>query len=210
MTLMNETPFKTLAQVGHSETVVERSRFLGCAVPVGSLEDALEHVAAHKTEHYNARHVCYGLRIGRGAQGIDRSNDDGEPARTGGFPLWQLLDGEEVIDAVVIVVRYYGGVKLGTGGLARAYREAGRLALQEAGILTVHPEVHFPLVIPYDMHGKVEHALKDVEAVRTSDTIYSDKVTLNLAVRSAHLEEVRALLSGLLQRSPGQIGEGVG
>ena len=205
---MDETPYKTLSRAGRSEHVVDRSRFLGLAAPVGSLDEALAHVAKEKAEHYNARHVCFGLRIGRGAQGIDRSNDDGEPARTGGFPLWQLLEGQEVIDALVAVVRYYGGVKLGTGGLARAYREAGRLALLDAGVCTVHPEVSFPLEITYEVLGKVEHTLKDVETVRVLDTSFTDRVTLSLAVRRAHLGEVRGLLAGLLNRAPEEIGEG--
>ncbi|MEO1266495.1 MAG: YigZ family protein [Myxococcota bacterium] len=200
------SPYRTLAHSGHAELVVERSRFLAHAHPIASLDEATTLVDSLRSTHYDARHVCYGLRLGRGAQGIDRSNDDGEPARTGGFPLWQLLDGEEVINATLIVVRYFGGVKLGMGGLARAYREAGRLALNEAGITTRHPETTFPLDIPYDQLAKLEHTLRSIASVRIVDTQYAVAVTLHLAVRTADLDAVRHQLATLLQRDPSTLG----
>ncbi|MBH23560.1 MAG: YigZ family protein [Myxococcales bacterium] len=206
MTRTDPTPYRTLAASGDAELVVERSRFLAYAHPIASLDEAMAHVAELRREHYDARHVCYGLRLGRGAQGIDRSNDDGEPARTGGFPLWQLLDGEEVIDAALIVVRYFGGIKLGMGGLARAYRDAGRLALEDAGIVTRYPETTFALEVPYDQLAKLEHTLRGLDTVRVAETDYAAAVTLHLAVRSVALGEVRELLGGLLQRDPTTIG----
>ncbi len=195
-------PFITLAGEGESEHVVERSRFLGWALPYEDLDEALAHVAALKKEHYDARHVCYGLRIGHGAQCVDRSNDDGEPARTGGFPLWQLLDGDNVTNAMIVVVRYYGGVKLGTGGLARAYREAGRLALDSAGLKTVYTEIDLTFAVEYGVVDKLQHTLKPLESVRIAQTEYTDVVTFTLAVRKVDCEEVVDLLSQLLQRDP--------
>lgn len=198
----HDEPYETLAGEGASETVVERSRFLGFALPVDDLDRAMEWVETIRSEHYDARHVCYGLRIGRGAQGVDRSNDDGEPARTGGFPLWQLLEGAELFNALLVVVRYYGGVKLGTGGLARAYRDAGRLALEEAGTRTVHPETSLSITIEYDTTGKFEHTLGELDTVRVVNTTYAADVTYELAVRSLALESVKERLGWLLQRDP--------
>lgn len=195
-------PFTTLAGKGDSEHVVDRSRFLGWALPFEDLDEALSHVAALKKEHYDARHVCYGLRIGHGAQCIDRSNDDGEPARTGGFPLWQLLDGDEVTNAMIVVVRYYGGVKLGTGGLARAYRDAGRMALDAAGKQTIYPETEFRFDVEYSVVDKLQHTLKPLESVRIDNTEYTDVVTFTLAVRKVDVSEVAQLLGQLLQRDP--------
>lgn len=199
------SPYRTLAGEGGSEHIEKRSRFLGWARPVATLDEALEFVEQLRDEHYDARHVCFGLRVGRGAQAIDRSNDDGEPARTGGFPLWQLLEGDEIVDALLVVVRYYGGVKLGTGGLARAYRQAGRLALDDAGVVTRHPETTFSLEIPYDALGKLEHVIEESDVVRIVDTDYEAEVTLHLAARSASLNDVRNLLGGLLHREPDSI-----
>lgn len=193
-------PFKTLSAHGESELVVERSRFLGHALPVTRVSEAEDFVAQQRRLHYDARHVCFGLRVGRGAQGVDRSNDDGEPARTGGFPLWQLLDGDDVTDALVVVVRYYGGVKLGTGGLARAYRDAGRQAIAAAGIVTRHPEEALSFHIPYGEHDRVRHFLGQVEGVRVASTDYAADVRLTLAVRKLILPELRRRLAVLLQR----------
>lgn len=202
---MSDEPYITLAGRGESEHTVDRSRFLGVALPVDGLEEAMAFVDEVKSEHYDARHVCYGLRIGRGARGIDRSNDDGEPARTGGFPLWQLLEGDEIIDAMIVVTRYYGGVKLGTGGLARAYRQAGRQALDSAGLKTVYPEVELEFSVPYNMLDKLQHSLASEPAVRIADTIYAADITLTLAVRAVDEQEIRNLLGGLLQRDPGEL-----
>ncbi|MGM0555412.1 MAG: IMPACT family protein [Myxococcota bacterium] len=199
-------PYNTLADRGESELVVERSRFLGFARPVDSVDAAMEFVEALEKQHYDARHVCYGLRVGRGAQSIDRSNDDGEPARTGGFPLWQLLDGEEVTDAIIVVVRYYGGTKLGTGGLARAYRDTGRAALEDSEIVTRHPETVFDLTVPYSFVDQIEHLIDELDAARVIDTEYAAEVSFQLAVRTLSLEEVRRRLATMLQRPIDDIG----
>lgn len=198
-------PYRTLAGHGTDELLVERSRFLAHALPVRSVDQAEAFVQKLRRAHHDARHVCYGLRVGRGAQGVDRSNDDGEPARTGGFPLWQLLDGEELVDALIAVVRYFGGVKLGMGGLARAYREAGRMALEAAGAHTRYPEVELELCVPYRMLDPFHHLLGQLEGARTLEVDYTDEVTLSLAVRKIALEQVRQRLGALLQRDPSSL-----
>ncbi len=198
-------PWRTLEGVGHAEITVERSRFLAVAMPVQTDGEAEELVVSLRKEHYDARHVVYGLRIGRGAQGLDRSNDDGEPARTGGFPLWQLLDGEGVTDAVIAVVRYYGGVKLGMGGLARAYRDAGREAMNGAGIIERWPEVERELTVPYPMLDRVQHVLEPLAFLRIREVTYADRPTLHLAVRKQSVAELESRLSGLLQCHPHEV-----
>lgn len=197
-----EQPYKTLESAGESELVVERSRFIGHAIPVTDLDTALQFIQTLRAEHYNARHVCYGLRIGRGPQAIDRSNDDGEPSRTGGFPLWQLLEGEELTDALIVVVRYYGGIKLGPGGLARAYRDTGREAMQAAGIITRYPSVRMDVTIGYETVGKLEYCLEHLDGVTVADVTYAGDVTFHLDIYSIEVETVRESLSQLLQRAP--------
>lgn len=199
---MADEPYKSLGDAGESELVVERSRFMGRACPVASVDEALALVADLRREHYDARHVCFGLRVGVGARAIDRSHDDGEPARTGGFPLWQLLDGDAITDALIAVVRYYGGVKLGTGGLARAYRDTGREALQAAGVITIYPQVRLDVVVAYDTVGKLEHLLEGLIAVHVADITYAADVTFHLNVRCIALDAVRQRLALLLQRPP--------
>ena len=196
-------PYETLAGVGESELVVERSRFLGEALPVDSEEEAENYVEEVRSEHHDARHVCYGLRVGRGAQRIDRSNDDGEPPRTGGFPIWQVLDGEGVTNALCLVVRYYGGVKLGTGGLTRAYRQTAREAVDDAGIVTRYPEESLDVTLPYERHGEVEHFVETHEHARIVDTEYAGEVTMTIGVWTKIVDDFRGELGGMLGRDLG-------
>lgn len=197
-----EASYRTLSAPAEAEIIVERSRFIGYARPVRELAEAERFVAATRKQHYDARHVCFGLRIGRGPQGLDRSNDDGEPARTGGYPLWQLLDGDGVTDALLVVVRYYGGVKLGMGGLARAYRDAGRMAFEAAGAEERWPEVSRALPVAYAMLDRVQHLLPQLEGVRVERVEYAAEPTLHLAIRKVAMQNVRQRLSGLLQVAP--------
>lgn len=201
----NHDPFYVVADFGEDEYVVERSRFIGRALPMESEEEALAYVEQVKEEHYDARHVCYGFRIGRGAQTVDRCNDDGEPARTAGLPIWQILEGRELTDTLVVVIRYFGGIKLGMGGLARAYREAARRALDAAGVVERFPSAEVSLSVPYAMHGKVEHLLEQFEGVRERDTDFAADVTLHLSVYRRDLGEVTKRLASLLQCGPGEV-----
>ena len=189
--------YRTLRDAGTSEVVVERSRFLGSAIPVDDLDQALEFVRRIRAEHHAARHVCYGLRIGHDDRVIDRSNDDGEPARTGGFPLWQLLEGEAITNAVVIVVRYYGGRKLGPGGLARAYRAAGREAIEAAGAVDVWPTETLIVDVSYERVDRVQRAIELDERVTLIDAEYGASVVFTLEVRAACIDEVQAVFAEL-------------
>lgn len=193
-------PYNTLGEVGTSELVVDRSEFLGEARPVESEAEAEARVEEVRDEHYDARHVCYGLRVGRGAQRIDRSNDDGEPPRTGGFPIWQVLDGRDVTDALCLVVRYYGGVELGTGGLTRAYREAAREAVDDAGVVEVYPETELQVTVPYEGLDQVEHLVESSDVSRAVDAEYTDDVELTIAVRRRDAESFRDKLGEILRR----------
>ena len=198
-------PFCTVEGFGQAEHVADKSRFIGQALPVDSEEEAMTYVDEVKAEHYDARHVCYGFRIGRGSQCIDRCNDDGEPPRTAGLPIWQVLEGREITDTLVVVIRYYGGVKLGMGGLSRAYREAARLALEAAGVVERFPEEQVSLVVPYAAHDKIEHVFEQMEGVRQLATDYAGDVTMQLAVYRRDLDGLRERLAGLLNRPAGEV-----
>lgn len=195
-------PYRTLHTEGRAEWVVERSRFLALARPIRTDDDAEAAIEALHKEHFDARHVCSAFAVGRGTAGLRRWNDDGEPGRTAGFPLLQLLEGAELTDTFLGVVRYYGGVKLGTGGLSRAYREAGRLALDDATIQTRWPESTTQLTLPYARLDALLHLLSSMEDVRVVDTAYTDAPTLTLRVRKAGLHALRQRLGGFLQCDP--------
>lgn len=193
-------PYETLEVEGVAEVIVERSRFLGWAAPVASIDEALARVAALRREHYDARHVCFGARVGRGEALIDRFNDDGEPTRTGGYPMWQLLEGEGLTDVVVIAVRYFGGIKLGTGGLARAYRDCAREALADAVRVVRWPEGQLVLECAYGQLGALDHLLAHEEAARVVDRAWGASVVTTLAVRQLEAPRVLQQIAGLLQR----------
>lgn len=150
--------YQIIDSIGTGEFRDRSSKFLGFAHPVRSEAAALEIVEDYKKLHHKARHWCYAYRLGAD-QNRFRANDDGEPSGTAGRPILGQIDKLGVSDTVVVVVRYYGGVKLGTSGLINAYREGAALALAEANVservLTHHIEIGFT----YDLMGKVMNAL---------------------------------------------------
>lgn len=200
-----DLPYKTLASPGQSETLVEKSRFLSHALPVCTEEEAQVFLEAARKKHYDARHICFGFRIGRGFQIIDRSNDDGEPARSAGLPIWQVIEGRELTDTLVYVIRYFGGIKLGMGGLARAYRDAARQALDDAQELEVFPEAMHTLEIPYSLHGKAEHLFEELPALRIINVAFGAEVTYSLGIRKVDYSDVTHRLAALLQVSPEEL-----
>jgi uncharacterized YigZ family protein len=140
----------TLAEPGRGKLVEKRSRFLSFAYPLSAPEEAEARVNELRREYRDARHVVYAYRVLKGEEILERADDAGEPARSAGWPILELLRGKELVNVLVVVVRYFGGVKLGVGGLRRAYRDAASLALENASIvefvprrklrLTFHPE----------------------------------------------------------------------
>lgn len=126
----------TILRPAEAKLVRERSRFLAAALPVTTAEEVEEALRRLRREHHAARHIPYAYRLRSGA---GRGSDDGEPAGSAGKPILSLLEGEELGDVLVAVVRYFGGVKLGVGGLTRAYRDAARAALVAAGVRPLVP-----------------------------------------------------------------------
>ncbi len=198
--------YRTLAGSGYAESTVEGSRFLAYARPVDTEDDADVFVEQLRSEHHDARHVCYGLRVGHGAQRIDRSNDDGEPPRTGGFPIWQILSGEDLEDSLCAVVRYFGGTKLGMGGLTRAYGDAARAAIEDAGTVVRHPEVELQITVPYALFDELENIVDTTDSIRIADRDFGADIDLTLAIWRSRVDDVRRRLGNFLSRDPGNLG----
>jgi len=153
-------PYKTVGENGESEIVISKSRFLGYCRPVHSEAEAAETLAAIRKQHWDARHVCYAFRIADGQSGISRSSDDGEPSGTAGVPILNVLLHAEAEDALCAVVRYFGGVLLGTGGLVRAYGKAASLALQSAGLYDMRVCQTIEVVASYPGYALLEPLLR--------------------------------------------------
>lgn len=161
----------TLARPVHSELVIRKSRFLGCVQPVADRAAALAVVARLRAEHPGATHVCWALLAG----GQSAANDDGEPGGTAGRPMLEVLRHQQLEGVLATVVRYFGGVKLGAGGLVRAYTDAVAQALLTAEKLPLQRTLRLGCRVPYALEGLVRRALHDagaaLDAVRHGDAV---------------------------------------
>jgi uncharacterized YigZ family protein len=151
----------TLARAAHSELTIRKSRFLGCVQPVAGRAEALTVVAALRAEHPGAAHVCWALLAG----GQSAANDDGEPGGTAGRPMLEVLRHQQLEGVLATVVRYFGGVKLGAGGLVRAYTDAVAQALLDAEKLPLQRIVQLACTVPYALEGMVRRELQAAGAV---------------------------------------------
>lgn len=146
----------TLLQPAHAELLVKKSRFLACVQPVAGRAEAVAVVAALRAEHPAAAHVCWALLAG----GQSAANDDGEPGGTAGRPMLEVLRHQQLEGVLATVVRYFGGVKLGAGGLVRAYTDAVAQALLTAPKVPLVRMVRHACSVPYALEGALRRELQ--------------------------------------------------
>lgn len=146
---------------GPYELEIKKSRFLGHLLSADSAAQAKSAVELLREEHPGARHVVWAFRTGRQPPFEEGFSDDGEPSGTGGKPLRSLIEGRAATNLAVAVVRYFGGTKLGTGGLVRAYSEAGRLVMDAASWRAFHLQVYFTADLAYTFYDTFLHRLKE-------------------------------------------------
>jgi uncharacterized YigZ family protein len=151
----------TLAHPVHSEVLIKKSRFLGCVQPVADRAQALTVVEGLRAAHPGAAHVCWALLAG----GQSAANDDGEPGGTAGRPMLEVLRHQQLEGVLATVVRYFGGVRLGAGGLVRAYTDAVAQALLQARKLPLQRSVQLSCAVPYALEGMVRRELQAAGAV---------------------------------------------
>lgn len=176
---MTET-YNTIIKAGQGETEIKKSRFIGYAAPVKSEEDAYAFVERIRKQHYAARHNCFAFAIGS-ENTLLRFSDDGEPQGTAGKPILEVITGQELVDICIVVTRYFGGTLLGTGGLVRAYTEAAKLALGDAGVHTMQLVKQVDITTNYNDSGKVQYLLGNSEA-RVCGTDYTEDVRFHVFV----------------------------
>ena len=186
--------YRTPAREARAELRDRGSRFLAVVAPAATEEAAREAVAALAAEHPDATHHCWAARVGRPP--VERSSDAGEPAGTAGVPILQVLRGAELSDAVAVVARWFGGTKLGKGGLARAYAGAVRAAVEGLPTALRVPTVELVLELPYDRLGAVKR-LVHPPRVEIVDEAYGAAVRLVLAVHEAERSGLEAALADL-------------
>lgn len=156
---------------GRSEAIYteQRSKFIAFAIPVDSEATAMEEVQNFRKRYYDARHVCWAYRIGKEVP-VERLNDDGEPSSTAGKPILGQMLSYGLTDLLIVVVRYFGGVKLGTSGLIVAYRTAAEEAIKAGERVEVTLYSHYRLSFPFDQINPVMMLLRQYEA----ETLLSD------------------------------------
>lgn len=168
-----------------------RSKFLAFALPVRTAEEALEVVARYQREYFDARHVCWAYRLG--AEGAEyRSNDNGEPSGTAGRPILGQMVSMGVSDLIVVVVRYFGGVKLGTSGLITAYRAAAAAALEAGEYAERLVEERLRLTFGYEHMNAVMRMVKELQPrILSQDYGERGDISMEMAVRLSLVERVR-------------------
>lgn len=182
---------KAIARPADVKLVRERSRFLAYVFPVETVEEADAALARLRREHHAARHIPYAYRL---PTGEGRASDDGEPAGSAGRPLLQLLEGEDLGGVLLAVVRYFGGVKLGVGGLARAYRDAAREALEAAGVRPLVPEEDLVVAVDPGRVGALL-ALAGKHGGRVLGTRFGNRVEVELRVAADKVPALRAAVA---------------
>ncbi|MDX1749965.1 MAG: YigZ family protein [Methylophaga sp.] len=178
-----------------SESEIKKSRFIGVAMHCDSEQSALKQLRQLAAQHASANHLAFAWRI-RAAEGFitERFFDAGEPSGTAGRPILSPLQGEDLINTVVAVIRYFGGVKLGTGGLTRAYGNAAKQAIDAAGKLPWVEMAQLSLKIDYSQLQMLEYQLKQIKG-RIVDQQFTDRVSVVIELPAEHLVAIREQFS---------------
>ncbi len=167
--------YQTIRGDGQSEIEIKKSRFITSMKRVYSEEEAKAFIAGLKKEHWKANHNCSAYLIGDNSE-IQRSSDDGEPSGTAGVPMLEVLKKNQLINVCVVVTRYFGGTKLGAGGLIRAYSHAVSQGLKDIGLVIGKLQQELRLTIDYSLLGKLQNFLDNDWF--TKDTSFAEKVTV--------------------------------
>ncbi len=162
------------------ENIISKSRFIAHIKPVESEDAAKAFIEAVKSEHREATHNCSAYTVGD-QMNIQKANDDGEPSGTAGVPMLDILKKLEIHNAAVVVTRYFGGIKLGGGGLIRAYSGAVRDVIYDIGRVAMRPAIPTTVTIAYDLTGKFEYELASTPYL-LRETNYTDKVSYHIDV----------------------------
>ncbi len=204
--MSNEQLYISVEKNATAEICEKKSRFIANICHTETEESAMEFVEKIRKQHYNARHNVYAYIL---STGVKKYTDDGEPSKTAGLPILEMLEKQGITDVVCVVTRYFGGTLLGTGGLVRAYTEAAKSALECAGVVTMKLCSLFEMRVPYTHLGSVEYLLKSKGAV-CEDKNYAENITLTVTIDSSLSDEltdtIKNEFSGSIQlMSKGQV-----
>ena len=191
---MPEDHYRTLAAPAEFAHKIERSEFLGIAFPIASEDEFFAELERVQKKHFDATHHCWAFRLF--AESRSRSSDAGEPSGTAGKPILAAIEGAGLHDLGVIVVRWYGGIKLGTGGLSRAYRETAAETLRNAPLLDRYVYEHITVIVPFDAISNV-YRLVDPPNVVLVEQRYGEENEFVFDVRRSGVAAFQARLTEL-------------
>ena len=188
--------YKTIKETSEGYYTEKRSKFLAFAHHVETVDEVRDIIAHYRKKYYDARHVCYAYMLGAAREEF-RANDDGEPSSTAGKPILGQINSNELTDLLIIVVRYYGGVNLGTSGLIVAYREAAADAIAHATIETRQVEEEIVFTFSYPQMNDVMRIVKEMQPRIVSQT-FDNTCELRLRIRQSEVDQLRQRLNSLL------------
>ena len=183
--------YKTISQTAEDFLEEKKSKFIARIAPVRTEEEAVGFINSVKAENRKARHNVYAYILREG--NISRYSDDGEPQGTGGVPVLEVIKKEGLTDVCVVVTRYFGGILLGTGGLARAYSGACKLAVESADIMEMHSCSKITIRCDYTLYGRIAQLLPQFE-VKTISEDFAEAVSLTTLVKSELVEKFKEKL----------------
>lgn len=188
--------YKTITQkIGEGFYSEKRSKFLAFAHHVSTVDEVKNLLADYRKKYYDARHICYAYMLGPERLNF-RANDDGEPSSTGGKPILGQINSNELTDVLIVVIRYYGGINLGTSGLIVAYRTASSEAITNAEIITLQQEETITYEFAYSLMNDVMHIVKDMH-LRIVDQHFDNTCSITFAIPKSQVTELRTRLKNL-------------
>ena len=190
---MTNDSYTTLKGKTSSEIKVKGSRFIGYATTIRDKQEAESFIGKISRKHHDATHNCFAYRIGIGDRAVFRYSDDGEPSGTAGKPILEAIDGRELAHTVCVVTRYFGGTKLGTGGLARAYGECAAVTLDQGDKIKKYLTHTVRIAFEYDLTGVIMGLVSEYEC-KIESTHYKTDTDMTLIVRLSLLERFRQAL----------------
>ena len=188
--------YKTISGKSEGYYTEKRSKFLAFAHHVDTLDEVKDLLAQYRKKYYDARHVCYAYMLGAAREDF-RANDDGEPSSTAGRPILGQINSNELTNILIVVVRYYGGVNLGTSGLIVAYREAASDAIAHANVETRQIEEIVKYSFAYPQMNDVMRIVYDLNPRIVSQT-FENTCEIVLSIRKSEAEQLRSRLAKLL------------
>lgn len=191
---------KTVMQLYEAEIEVTRSKFIGYLFPCTTQHEFEQKLAEIKKEHPNARHHCYAYRI-RDPILVERYQDDKEPSGTAGMPILEVMKGNEISQCGLVVVRYFGGIKLGTGGLSRAYSDAAREVVQSGDIIKLEMGIYLNFSIDYNLGGKFDHYFSS-QSITVAEIGYDTMVRYTIVVTE---DEVAKVVDHITEMTSGSV-----